>query len=337
MDATRLADEIQGLLTSIGRAFFFADYLPVLLFVSLHQYALLPALGLKGTLLPGVPDVPFLSGELLTTLLLPLFLAMLLVSLNTYITKFFEGLLPWQRKYLLSRWQRANEQKSEQLYGKLQELKRDYQGLLEKAAEAESGEGPDGSLDKRLAEAEEKIQQAYANIEKSQPTQTLPFRARYVRPTALGNAFAIFEEYPLDRYGMDSVVLWPRLRQVVDDKLISALDNLKMFLDFQLNLSALALIFAVEAAGAGVVNREIAWWALAALALLVAWLAYSAGVRVTRTMGVLVSTSFDLFRGKLLEQFGLARPAKFFEEYKTWLRLSAFLRRGAILHWPSDL
>lgn len=337
MDTTRLADEIQGLLTSIGRAFFFADYLPALLFVSLHQYVLLPAIGWSGTLLPGVPEVPFLSGELLTTLLLPLFLAMLLVSLNTYITKFFEGLLPWQRKYVLSRWQHANEQKCQQLYGKLHELKQNHRSLLEQAAEAGSGAEPDGSLDDSLTKAEQEIQQAFENIEKSQPTQTLPFRPKYVRPTALGNAFAVFEEYPLDRYGMVSVVLWPRLRQVVDGKLLSAVDNLKMFLDFQLNLSALALIFAVEAAGIGVVKREIGWWIAAALAILVARLAYSAGVRVTRTMGVVVSTCFDLFREELLEQFGLPRPAKFFEEYKTWLRLSAFLRRGAILHWPGDL
>jgi hypothetical protein len=94
MDTTKLTEEIQGVIKDMGRAFFFASYLPMLLFVAVNQYALLPALGLSGTLLPDVPDVPLLSGQLLTTLLVPLFLSMLIVSLNTYIIRFFEGLLP---------------------------------------------------------------------------------------------------------------------------------------------------------------------------------------------------------------------------------------------------
>ena len=124
---------------------------------------------------------------------------------------------------------------------------------------------------------------------------------------------------------------------MVDEKLLGTLDNLKMFLDFQLNLSALALIFAVEAAGVGVAKWMVGGWVAAGVALLIARLAYSAGVRVARTIGALISTCFDLYRGKLLEQLGVPRPVNFFEEYKTWLRLNAFLRRGDIFYWPGDL
>jgi hypothetical protein len=412
MDSSKLGDQVQGVITDIGQAFFFASYLPALLFVALHQYALLPALGLSGTLLPDVPEVPFLSGELLTTLLLPLFLAMLLVSLNTAITRFFEGLFPWQRSFLLRRWQRANERKSQQLYGELQKWKVCYRSLLEAIAEAEESseasqssrywalikrfwpgerfskwlapavdtpeDVPDTSPKEQLSymdliaqeiqkispeeqfdcwdliteimqakspealfdclyQIAEKIQEIHEQIEENQPVQPLPFQASFARPTTLGNAFAVFEEYPLDRYGIDGVLFWPRLRQVVDDKLLSVLDNLKMFLDFQLHLSALALIFTVEAAATGIVSQTAGWWIAAGLALLVARLAYSAGIRVVRTIGTLVSTCFDLYRGKLLKQFGLTQSTNFFEEYKTWLQLSAFLRRGELFYWPGDL
>jgi hypothetical protein len=425
MGPTRLAEEVQGLITSIGRAFFFAGYLPTLLFVALNQYAVLPSLGLSGVLLPDVPEVPFLSGELLTTLLVPLFLTMLLVSLNTTFIRFFEGLLPWQRTFLLRRWQRVNERKSEQLYGELQRWRACHRDLLEAIVLIESAEreetagaeteapsaplpssgwralvrrfwsgsrlwkwlssttditkktpatSPDAPLECSDLLAEKiheippeapfdclgliheiiqepslqtlyeclnqiagKIQEIHERIEEQQPVQTVPFQASYARPTALGNAFAIFEEYPFHRYGIDGVLFWPRLRQLVDDQLLSALDNQKMFLDFQVNLATLALIFALEAVVVGAANLTAGWWIAAGLALLVARLAYSAGVRVVRTMGTLVITCFDFYRGKLLEQFGLPQPTNLYEEYKTWLRLGAFLRRGEPLYWPGDL
>jgi len=391
MDATKLADEFQGLVKGIGRAFFLAAYLPTLFFVTLHQYALMPAIGLSSAISPGISAIPLLSGELLTTLLLPFLLAMLMVSLNTTILKFFEGLLPWQRHFLLRPWQRANERKSKELYGELRELKADYLNLLTTIAEAEKAKAKDENSDEvgetpvlgphrgilvviqglfqreatkqtskssnmamlsqqsdtptensealfeRLHQTAEKIQIIHEQIESRYPVQTLPVRTHFVCPTALGNAFAVLEEYPLDRYGMDGVLFWPRLRQVADDKLLNALDNLKMFLDFQLNLSALALIFAIEAVIVGIIKGAGSWWLAAALALLIFWLTYKAGVRVARTMGTLINTCFDYFRNELLEQFGLTQPENLFEEYQTWLRLGAFLRRGELPYWPGDL
>jgi len=389
MDATKLTDEFQGLVKGIGRAFFLAAYLPALFFVALHQYALVPAIGLSSAMFPDISEIPLLSGELLTTLLLPFLLAMLMVSLNTTILKFFEGLLPWQRHFLLRPWQHANERKSKELYGELRKLKADYLNLLTAIAEAEEAEdensdevgetpvpGPhrgilatvqelfqreatkqtskssnmamlsqqsdtstedSEALFERLHQTTERIQLVHEQIEIEYPVQTLPVRTHFVCPTALGNAFAVAEEYPLDRYGMDGVLFWPRLRQVADDKLLNALDTLKMFLDFQLNLSALALIFAIEAAIVGIIEGTGGWWLVAALALLTFWLTYKAGVRVARTMGTLINTCFDYFRNELLEQFGLTQPEGLFEEYQTWLRLGAFLRRGELPYWPGDL
>jgi hypothetical protein len=410
MDPTKLTEELQGLITKIGYAFFFASYLPALLFVALHQYALLPAHDVRASLLPGVPEVPFLTGELLTTLLVPLLMGVLLVSLNATITQFFEGLYPWQRRFLLRPWQRANQRKSRDLYGILQRWKACYRSLLEIASEEKLPEQGDPAGDAGLpgcrnllgqlwqgraavpaspdkendspsgtvpgcveqiaagiasVDAEEpfdcarlvamsaagrssdelyealyrislKMQRIHEQVEQRQPTQTVPLQSSYARPTALGNAFAVFEEYPLDRYGMDGVLFWPRLRQVVDDMVLGVLDNAKMLLDLQLNLAALGLLFGIEAAITGGVTREVGWWIAAAAAFVVARLAYSAGVRLVRSMGAQVNTCYDLYRGKLLEQFGLAQPDTFFEEYKTWLRLGAFLQRGELFYWPGE-
>lgn len=338
MDVVYLTSELQGLIKGIGRAFFFAAYLPALFFVALHQYAILPALDVTDTLFPDIPQVPVLSGELLTSLLLPFLLAMLLVSINLSVVRLFEGLLPWQQRFLLRRWQRANEQRSEKLYGELRPKKKQYRQLLMQISAAKTAsEAETEDLYRRLDETAVEIQSIHEAIEKEHPAQTLPIRAYRVSPTALGNAFAVAEEYPLDRYGMDSVLFWPRLRQVVDAELLNALDNYKMFLDFQLNLALLALIFSGEAVVVGVVERSASWGAAALVAVLLAWLSYRAAVGVARSMGGLISACFDFFRHKLLEPFGLVQPTNLAEEYRTWLRLGAFLRRGELQYWPGEL
>jgi hypothetical protein len=42
----------------------------------------------------------------------------------------------------------------------------------------------------------------------------------------------------------------------------------------------------------------------------------------------MISQSFDLYRLSVLDAFGLARPQSLDEEYWTWVRLAAFIRRG---------
>ena len=335
MDIKALSGEVEGLIKGIGRAFLFASYLPALVFVALHQYAILPALGVSDSILPAVSLLP---GEWPITLLLSAFLAMLLVSLNTLIVKFYEGLLPWQQRFLLRPWQRANERRSEKLYGDLRGLRMDYRKSLQQLAGTREGEAREReALYDHLDKIGEEIRKTHERIEEKHEVQTLPTRAQLVCPTALGNAFAVAEEYPLDRYGMDGVLFWPRLRQVVDSQLLQMVDNLKMFLDFELNVSILGLILGVEAAIVGIRSGAVGWWVAAGLAWVASWLACRAGIRVVRAMGVLLNTCYDFCRKELLKRFGLAQPPNLIEEYAMWVRLGAFLRRGELSHWPGDL
>lgn len=339
MELARITDEIQGVVSSIGRAFLFASYLPAALFFALNEFVLLPAVGVDpasqfGSLLPeGALSV----ADLIMALVAPFFLAILLVSMNTSIIKFFEGLFPWQRRFLLRPLQRANERWSERNYGELGKLRREYRELLSGPPGVLSDEGGmPAAKAERLDELANRIQRMHERVEGENPEQTHPFRPRYNRPTALGNAFAVFEEYPLDRYGMDAVLYWPRLRQVVDDQLLGALDHQKMLLDFQLNLSLLGLILGLVGVVLGILQQTWIWGLLAAVALMLARLSYSAAVRVVRSMGTLVNTCFDLYRTKLLEALGLSRPDTFYEEFVMWLRLGAFMRRGEIFYRPQS-
>jgi hypothetical protein len=78
-------------------------------------------------------------------------------------------------------------------------------------------------------------------------------RPEKVTPTALGNAWSLLEEYPYDRYGMDAMIFWPRLRGEVDATFDKRLTNQKILIDFLLNTSFLMLILGVEILVTGLV------------------------------------------------------------------------------------
>ena len=338
MDAQAVRDEIEGLIKGIGRAFLFAAYLPALLFVAIQQYALLPAFGVQDVALPGVQSVPLLSGEILITLILPAFLALFLVSLNAPIARFFQGRFAWQKRFLLWPWQRANERKRARLYGRLNELRPRYRRSLQTLVGTDREDTANrDALYEHLDQVAGEILDEHSRVEAQGLAQRLPTRARDVCPTELGNALAVTRAYPLDRYGMDAVLFWPRLRQVVDDDLLNALDNLKMFLDFGLNVAALALVVAIEAGIAGILTARAGWWIAGAISVAVAWLAYRSAVRAAWAMGDLTNACFDFYRKDLLARFGLEQPEALFEEYGLWIKLGAFLRRGELAHWPGSL
>ncbi len=333
-----LSDELAGIITGMGRAFFFASYLPSLIFISLTQYWLLPALLPENNWFAAIPAAGPLSGDLVATLLLPLLLGILLVSQNTAVTKFFEGEYAWQ-KYLLRSQKAANARQQQELYGPLLALKKKYRSLLTAVEMLGDDEDEEevAALNDQLLETAAKIQKRHEQLEAEHTVQMLPYRPHYLSSTALGNAQAVFEEYPFDRYGIDGVLFWPRLRQVIDQKLLKTLDHLKMLLDFRLNMALLAIILGAESLLAGLLARSVLWIVIAGSSFLLAWVSYRSSISLVRLVGQYINTCFDLYRDALLSQFGLERPDSFAAEYRMWLKLSAFIRRGDIFYWPGLL
>jgi hypothetical protein len=336
-----LTEKMGGMLEKMGQAFLVAGYLSAVLFVVAHQLFLLPRwLGQPISLLQtdaaqAAGEWVYLIDQSLTLLLLPLLLGILLMALNSIVIKLYEGAYGWQRRFLLRPWQQRNQARVEALYGELVKLKEAYSGTL--ADLASSPEGADSQqLERQRTSLALEIQRAHEAIAGQSPRQRLPRRASMVKPTALGNAFAVIEEYPYERYGMDGVLFWPRLRPLLDESYATALVNTKMILDLLLNLSLLALIFGLETIVIGSVRSQPDWTLMGAGvgAWILSYLCYRGAVNTVYSLGDTVGVCFDYFRGRVLEQLGLSQPDDIEAEQAVWLQLGQFLRRGEGFYCP---
>lgn len=334
-----LTAKLGDILEKLGQTFLIAGFLPSALFVLVHQLFLLPRWLGKSAVLFQTPMPEegadavwrwtYLVDQTVTTLLLPLLLGILLLALNTVIIKLYEGAYTWQRGLLLGPWQRRNQRRAEDLYGNLVKFKELYtQTLVDLASLPEGADSL--PLEQKRAGIALEIQDAHEVIAERSPVQRLPRRVSVVKPTALGNAFAVIEEYPYERYGMDGVLFWPRLYPLLDESYAKTLANVKMILDLLLNLSLLALIFGLEAIVIGVVQIRPDWMLIGVGvgAWVLSYFCYQGGVNAVYSMGDTVALCFDYFRGRVLEQFGLPQPDDLEAEQAVWLQLGQFLRRG---------
>lgn len=353
-----LSEQVKGIMAQLGKAFLISGYLPAAILVFVHQVLLFPRwtgkpLNLFGSgILPAgeaqeaLNSLPVLISEALTWLVLPLLVGMLLLALNSFIISFFEGKYAWQRQTYLEGALKRNRERSQALYGELLALKQRYSQALVTmdTAEVEGEEWQQVKL--RVDHLPAEIQELHKQIEEEGLVQTLPIRPELVTPTALGNAWAVLEEYPYDRYGMDAMIYWPRLRGEVDEAFDARLTNQKTLIDFLLNTSFLALIFGLEILITGLLalsqDLAVEWpWLLggvlgAAFSWGVAYLAYQAAVGNTRGLGQMTNMCWDFFRHKLAAKYQLTVPKTLLEEQKMWLRLASFLRRGEAFYFPAE-
>lgn len=151
-----------------------------------------------------------------------------------------------------------------------------------------------------------------------------------VMPTRLGNILKNAELYPRVRYGLDAVLVWPRLYPILPDRFAAALSAAKANLDFLLAFSAVAAGFAVLAGGYLVVVGAPWWLFLACFwgGALVAWAAYHGVVGAALVYSQQIKTAFDLYRGDLLEKLGIPAPASFDDERARWRQLAGHWYRG---------
>nr|MBN1229025.1 hypothetical protein [Anaerolineae bacterium] len=320
-----LTSLIEGAINKLGLTFFLSGWVPMLIGTALNQYVLVQS----GSIWNFFPELDGLwlglfSGQLLTTILISLGLALLLLPLNTPITRLFEGLLPGM-KVVLYPLLALKQRKHKRLYADIHARHLERRQLL--TTYELSGEY-DEEADFGIQEV---LEQLHKNREKEDVIQRLPYDPGRLTPTCFGNAWAVMEEYPLLRYGMDSMIFWPYLRTILtveNPALLQQIDNQKLLVDIMIHLSFVLGIVSVESL---VFAISQARWGLLILAgglVLLFALFYRAGVNYTRAMGLSISQSFDLCRKKLLNAFDLKMPDDLDDEYWAWMRLSAFIRRG---------
>lgn len=145
-------------------------------------------------------------------------------------------------------------------------------------------------------------------------------------PTSLGNILRAAETTAGERYGLDTVESYPRLRQVLSDRLDSALAQLLTQLD---TAAALTLSFVLSCLLSLALIPHGAW-ALVPIAFgVLSGLSYRGAGAAARLHGRLLHAAFDLHRFDLIEHLHYPLPTHPVSEVPFNNRLSAFWQVGA--------
>lgn len=139
-------------------------------------------------------------------------------------------------------------------------------------------------------------------------------------PTRLGNTLRAAERLPAEKYGLDSVVCWPRLWLLLPDGVKNELSAARAGLDAGARVWFWGMLFLVWTVWA--------WWA-APVGLVAAFLAYRWMLGAAETYADLLESAFDVHRTALYEALRLPPPAHAGEEVGYGRRLTEYLWRGS--------
>jgi hypothetical protein len=266
-------------------------------------------------------------------LLWSLIVGIALFVLNNILIRSFEGKPRWLKDGLLSRPTRRNQKECQKLYGRLISLQKKYLELSNQKTQTIS-------QDPLLESLRLEIENEHKKIEESKYQQTLPHNVERVCPTSFGNAYAIAEEYSYERYGADSVLFWPHLRTLMQEKAANhslRLTQQKTVLDLSINFAFLSGLLTVETILIFIFSGyKYPLLVLAGVAFILSISFYQASVAAIQGLGGLIKISFEYYRGLVLQAFNLRTPDNLSEEQTVWLKLATFIRRGDAFYFPEE-
>ena len=349
----------------LNASFLYWYFLPSVGLVLLQLFLIGPALGRAA---PRVFDIEagpsksaadlilqILSGSVFALVIVPLIIAVVMSALSGVILRLFQGVLPITRP-LFNPWLKQNQARSARLYGPLQERRRQYLFLVSHGVRLVNSNGEERA--ELVSEAEQPglaeqlkadIQELHERFETISPVRELPVDVERVGPTKLANTLSVAEEYPFERYGMDTAVFWPRLCAELEPEKLETLSTSFGAMNGLLNLSLLSYLFAIESLvigaglGTGLIKTglpplvQVPWLFVAALVSgFVGVGTYRSAIRAAYSVGNALRTAFDYYRSRILLRFNLKLPDDVEQERVVWLKLAAFIRRGESFYYPSE-
>lgn len=163
-----------------------------------------------------------------------------------------------------------------------------------------------GSSPAAVAAATERMQAAEAQLRQRFPAETR------LLPTALGNALRASEDSVGKRYGLESVVIWPRLFRLLPESVRADVDDEVTQLDVSARLAVtwtlggtISSIWLLHDLAALVENYV--WFAVPLGVFLLARLSYQSAVESAIAQGVDVEVAIDLYRARVIDAMRL-RP-----------------------------
>jgi len=352
----------------LNTSFFFWYFLPAVGFVLLQLFLVAPALGAE---FPQIFDADIrtqasfadlilavLNASFFTLILVPLVMGVMMSALSGRVLHLYQGTLPIVRP-LFQPWLAHKRKLNTETYDRLRTLRRQYlflvsQGVRLDVVNSEEKAIPvaEAELAALIEQLKQETQAVHEELEAKPTAPDLPVDIDRVGATDLANTLALAEEYPFERYGIDTAVFWPRLTAEIEPEKLDAIKASFGALNGFLNLSLLLYLAAFELvivaiAMAGWVadpNPQLVltspWLALVIIAiglvsLLLGYGAYRAAVGSARAVGNTMRTAFDYYRGNILKRFNLRMPDDIADERVVWLKLAAFIRRGESFYYPS--
>jgi len=187
-----------------------------------------------------------------------------------------------------------------------------------------------------------------------------PYDDDEILPTKLGNVLRASELYPVERYDLEALVIWPRLVNVLPQNFIHELEeanNRFMFLIHSSLLTYILGLMGLFAGGSGYLLKVYAgkfihaylftadafkqippnWYLSIGLALLICGYAiYRVAVDAAHEFTMQIRAGFDLYRFDLLRQLNQSIPISLTDEKRQWRKLSEFFIASNRLRFPND-
>lgn len=125
-----------------------------------------------------------------------------------------------------------------------------------------------------------------------------------VMPTGLGNLIRATEDYCHDRYGFDTIHLWPRLTVVLPPEYLGDVERALIEYQTPLVVSFWSAVLGLSTLGLANTNISTSLFVAVFLATwAISWASYRLSFRAAREYGDFVRTAVDLYRNDLVERW----------------------------------
>lgn len=290
-------DVMQGLKSYFGRDFLLGVFFPVLIFVSANLTLYIEVTqGLSASF--ATWEKLSLGSQLLLVLgglILVMVLSYLIYNFQYSITRLFEGY--WPRMRLL-----------DMLRNSRIELYRQRWKYLDTQKQPASA-----SMRKNEIEAE---QLTY---------YPPPIHLDKMMPTRIGNILRASELYAYDHYGIDSVIIWTRLRPLLPDEVVLPLADSKTASNFMLSMSVFSVTFTlIWCPVLALFTSRWELFLLCALGWPFAWICHHSAVQSELAYSEQLKAVFDLHRYDLLKALNRPIPLNDKAEREEWEHLAQF-------------
>src|SRR5205823_2760734 len=134
--------------------------------------------------------------------------------------------------------------------------------------------------------------------------------AKHAMPTRLGNILKNSELYPLVRYKIDAVIVWPRLYSTFPTEFTERLASAGSSMELMIVMSFLGALFAIIGTIVSVFPGHDGWVPIVCVlgGVLVAYLGNQGAVLSAVSYAELIKSGFDLYRNDLLKTIGWDTP-----------------------------